>query len=110
MPTSRTWATKRRSSVHTSSLPPPAWNRLFAAISPTYGRQWFAGLLERLLRGDAATLKLLRHNPFPESPPIYVRAQMFRYRYSTPSELRHDRVWWHRAPEGEYFPPVTLPD
>lgn len=82
----------------------------FAAISPTYGRQWFAGLLERLLRGDTATLKLLRHNPFPESPPIYVRAQMFRYRYSTPSELRHDRVWWHRAPEGEYFPPVTLPD
>ncbi|WP_409430514.1 lipase maturation factor family protein [Mycobacterium sp. SMC-16] len=86
------------------------WMMWFAAISPTYGRQWFAGLLERLLRGDTATLKLLRHNPFPESPPIYVRAQMFRYRYSTPSELRHDRVWWHRAPEGEYFPPVTLPD
>ncbi len=86
------------------------WMMWFAAISPTYGRQWFAGLLERLLRGDTATLKLLRYNPFPESPPIYVRAQMFRYRYSTPSELRHDRVWWHRAPEGEYFPPVTLPD
>ncbi|RUP29359.1 MAG: lipase maturation factor family protein [Mycolicibacterium sp.] len=86
------------------------WMMWFAAISPTYGRQWFAGLLERLLRGDAATLKLLRHNPFPDSPPRYVRAQIFRYRYSTPRELRHDRVWWHRTAEGQYFPPVTLPD
>lgn len=86
------------------------WMMWFAAISPTYGRQWFAGLLERLLRGDTATLKLLRHNPFPDSPPRYVRAQIFRYRYSTPRELRHDRVWWHRTAEGQYFPPVTLPD
>jgi hypothetical protein len=86
------------------------WMMWFAAISPTYGRQWFAGLLERLLRGDAATLKLLRHNPFPDSPPRYVRAQVFRYRYSTPRELRHERVWWHRTAEGQYFPPVALPD
>ena len=86
------------------------WMMWFAAISPTYGRQWFVALLERLLRGDAATLKLLRHNPFPDSPPVYVRAQVFRYRYSTPRELRHDHVWWHRTAEGQYFPPVTLPD
>jgi hypothetical protein len=86
------------------------WMMWFAAISPTYGRQWFVALLERLLRGDAATLKLLRHNPFPDSPPSYVRAQVFRYRYSTPRELRHDHVWWHRTAEGQYFPPVTLPD
>lgn len=86
------------------------WMMWFAAISPTYGRQWFVALLERLLRGDTATLKLLRHNPFPDSPPSYVRAQVFRYRYSTPRELRHDHVWWHRTAEGQYFPPVTLPD
>ena len=86
------------------------WMMWFAAISPTYGRQWFAGLLERLLRGDTATLKLLRHNPFPDSSPRYVRAQVFRYRYATPRELRHDHVWWHRTLEGQYFPPVTLPD
>jgi hypothetical protein len=67
-------------------------------------------LLERLLGGDAATLKLLRHNPFPDSPPRFVRAQVFRYRYSTPHELWHDRVWWHRTAEGQYFPPVTLRD
>ena len=85
------------------------WMMWFAAISPTYGRQWFAGLLERLLRGDAETLKLLRHDPFPESPPRYVRAQTYRYRYTTPRELWQDRVWWHRTPEGQYFPPVTLP-
>ncbi|BBX84920.1 lipase maturation factor family protein [Mycolicibacterium aubagnense] len=85
------------------------WMMWFAAISPTYGRQWFAGLLERLLLGDPATLKLLRHNPFPDSPPRYVRAQTFRYRYTTPRELRQDRVWWRRTLEGQYFPPVALP-
>ncbi|MUL46115.1 lipase maturation factor family protein [Mycobacterium sp. CBMA293] len=85
------------------------WMMWFAAISPTYGRHWFVGLLERLLRNDAATLKLLRHNPFPDSPPQYVRARLYRYRYSTPRELRHDRVWWHRTPEGEFFPPASLP-
>ena len=86
------------------------WMLWFAAISPTYGRQWFVGLLERLLRNDVATLKLLRHNPFQDSPPRYVRAQVFRYRYTTARELWHDRVWWHRTLEGQYFPPVTLPD
>lgn len=85
------------------------WMMWFAAISPTYGRSWFAGLLERLLLGDPATLKLLRHNPFPDSPPRYVRAQTFRYRYTTPRELWQDRVWWRRTVEGQYFPPVALP-
>ncbi|MUL79696.1 lipase maturation factor family protein [Mycolicibacterium sp. CBMA 226] len=86
------------------------WLMWFAAISPAYGRQWFVGLLERLLRGDAATLKLLRHNPFPDSPPRYVRGRLFRYRYTTARELRQDHEWWHRTAEGEFFPPVTLPD
>jgi hypothetical protein len=62
----------------------------------------------RLLQNDASTLRLLRHNPFPESPPRYVRAQLYQYRFTTWHELRHERMWWHRTLVGEYLPPVSL--
>lgn len=84
------------------------WLMWFAAISPGYAQPWLVPLLQRLLRNDRATLRLLRHNPFPDSPPRYVRAQLYEYRFTTPAELRRDRAWWHRALIGRYVPPMTL--
>jgi hypothetical protein len=80
----------------------------FAAISPGYAQPWLTPFLQRLLRNDRAALHLLRHNPFPESPPRYVRAQLYQYRFTTPAELRRDRAWWHRALVGRYVAPMTL--
>ena len=54
------------------------------------------------------TLRLLRHNPFPDDPPQYVRAQLYRYRFTTPAELRRDHAWWHRTLEGGYAAPMSL--
>ena len=85
------------------------WLMWFAAISPGYAQPWLIPLLQRLLRNDRPTLRLLRHNPFPESPPRYVRAQLYQYRFTTVAELRRDRAWWHRTLIGRYAPPVTLP-
>jgi Lipase maturation factor len=84
------------------------WLMWFAAISPGYAQPWLTPFLQRLLRNDRAALHLLRHNPFPESPPRYVRAQLYQYRFTTPAELRRDRVWWHRALLGRYVAPMTL--
>ena len=42
----------------------------FAALSPAYAQPWFPRLMGRLLEGDRATVRLLRHNPFPEAPPV----------------------------------------
>jgi hypothetical protein len=84
------------------------WMMWFAAISPDYAQPWLTPFLERLLNNDPPTLRLLRHNPFPQSPPMYVRAQLYRYRFSTPAELRRERVWWHRALDGEYVAPMAL--
>ncbi len=84
------------------------WLMWFAAISSRYAQGWMGPFLMRLLQNDPATLRLLRHNPFPESPPRYVRAQLYRYRFTTPAELMRDRVWWHRSLLGEYLQPVTL--
>ena len=84
------------------------WLMWFAAISPSYAQPWLTPFLQRLLRNDPPTLQLLRHNPFPESPPRYVRARLYTYRFTTPAELRRDRAWWHRELVGGYVRPMAL--
>ncbi|MFF3221829.1 lipase maturation factor family protein [Nocardia suismassiliense] len=83
------------------------WLLWFAALSPFYARPWLLPFAERLLTNDRATLRLLRHNPFPDAPPKYVRARLYEYRFTTRQELLSDRAWWHRTLIGEYLPPVT---
>ncbi len=83
------------------------WLMWFAAISPQYAYPWLRPFMVRLLQNDPATLRLLRHNPFPESPPRYVRAQLYRYRFTTAAELRRDHAWWHRTLEGNYLRPIS---
>ncbi|MFE5615573.1 lipase maturation factor family protein [Streptomyces sp. NPDC056524] len=84
------------------------WLMWFAALSPVYARDWFGPFVERLLEGDRDTLRLLRHNPFPDAPPALVRARLYRYRFTTWRELRETGAWWHRTLVREYLPPVGL--
>ncbi|MDV3126978.1 lipase maturation factor family protein [Mycobacterium sp. 21AC1] len=84
------------------------WMMWFAALSPSYAQPWLRTLLTRLLENDQATLRLLRHNPFPDTPPRYVRARLYRYQFSSWSELRREHLWWKRTLLGEYTPPVRL--
>ncbi|GAA4870884.1 lipase maturation factor family protein [Kitasatospora terrestris] len=86
------------------------WLMWFAAISPDYARPWFAPFVARLLVNDPDTLRLLRHNPFPDRPPACVRARLYRYRFTHPRQLRSDGAWWERTPVREYLPPVTIED
>ncbi len=57
---------------------------------------------------DRATLKLLRFNPFPTEPPKAVRANLYRYAFSSLEQLRREGLWWVRSPAGEYLPPLVL--
>jgi len=84
------------------------WLMWFAAISPGYAQPWLQPFMERLLRNDRPTLRLLQHNPFPESPPRYVRAELYQYRFTTWAELRSEHAWWHRARISMYARPMTL--
>jgi hypothetical protein len=84
------------------------WLMWFLPLSPAYGEQWFLRFLEGLLHNDAALLKLLRTNPFPDRPPRSVRARLYRYRYTTWSERRASGAWWVREPRGDYIPAVAL--
>ncbi|KOV64689.1 membrane protein [Streptomyces sp. MMG1121] len=85
------------------------WLMWFAALSPAYAGDWFGALVERLLENDRDTLRLLRRSPFPpDTPPRYVRARLFRYRYTSWRELRETGACWERTYVREYLPPVRL--
>jgi hypothetical protein len=71
---------------------------------------WFERFVQKLLEGDRQTLKLLRHNPFPERPPNFIRARFYRYHYTDWQERRKTAAWWTRTWIDEYLSPVSLAD
>ncbi|CAL9598796.1 hypothetical protein SUDANB171_05368 [Streptomyces sp. enrichment culture] len=80
------------------------WLMWFAALTPGYPAPWLPRLIDRLLAGDRPTLRLLRVNPFPDAPPTYIRARLYRYRFTTRAERRTTRAWWHRTELGDHLP------
>ncbi|WP_430379991.1 lipase maturation factor family protein [Streptomyces sp. B1-3] len=85
------------------------WIMWFAALSPAYADAWFGTLVERLLENDPATLRLLRSSPFPaDTPPRYVRARLFRYRFTTWRERRETGAYWERTYVRDFLPPTRL--
>ncbi|MFH8606871.1 lipase maturation factor family protein [Streptomyces sp. NPDC018029] len=85
------------------------WMMWFAGLSPAYARSWFGPLVERLLDGDRDTLRLLRSSPFPpDAPPAYIRARLYRYRYTTRRELRETGACWERTYVREFLSPTRL--
>jgi len=84
------------------------WLMWFAGISPSYAQDWFRPFLTRFLEGDPAVVRLLRRNPFPDAPPVRVRARYYRYRFTSRQKRRETGAWWMRELVGDYVPPVEL--
>ncbi len=84
------------------------WLMWFAAMSSYYDYPWFVHFVAKLLEGDAATLSLLRTNPFPNRPPRFIRAELYEYHFTTPDEKKKTGRWWKRTLVSAYFPPVSL--
>jgi hypothetical protein len=64
--------------------------------------------LQRLLENSPEVTALLGSNPFPDKPPLYVRALLYDYRFSSREEKAATGAWWTRRPEGIYFPATAL--
>ena len=95
--------------------------RIYAPYQPRFDwNLWFASLgmwsdypivprtEELLLGNDEAVLGLFAGNPFPRSPPRYVRAVLWQYWFSTRLEHRQTGAWWRRQMLGTYAPTLTL--
>jgi predicted DCC family thiol-disulfide oxidoreductase YuxK len=83
------------------------WQMWFAALGSYEQNPWFVRTAISLLDGNPDVAKLLKHNPFPKVPPLYVRAISYRYRFTTAAEHRQTGAWWKRTELGQYLPTTT---
>jgi lipase maturation factor 1 len=85
-------------------MPRLDWQMWFAALSDWRSQTWFMHFLERLLQGSPPVRKLLVTDPFPRSPPRFVRAVAWDYHFSSAAERAATGAWWTRNRIGLYCP------
>ena len=79
------------------------WQIWFAAMSSPAEYPWTLHFVWKLLHNDRGTLSLIANNPFPDAPPHYIRARLYRYQFAPIG----DKAWWKREPVGEWLPALS---
>jgi hypothetical protein len=70
------------------------WQMWFAAMSSPDEYPWTLNLMWKLLHNDAGAVNLFAGNPFPNQPPRYIRAVLYRYKFAKPGNPQG--LWWNR--------------
>ncbi len=83
------------------------WQLWFAALDDPRRVSWFPRFLERVLRNEPDVMALLAKNPFPDQPPVFVRALYYDYTFASAEEKANGQ-WWDRRLIGVYFPAARL--
>ncbi len=84
------------------------WQLWFAALGRARDNPWFGAFVVRLLEGLKDVRALLADDPFPDHPPRFLRARLYRYRFTDLATKRATGRWWSRELAGEYLEPVSL--
>ena len=84
------------------------WQMWFAALESPRENPWFFNFEVRLLQNSPPVLALLAHNPFPNAPPKYIRAQLYEYHFTDIATRRATGDWWRREYLGVYLPPILF--
>ena len=85
------------------------WQMWFAALRGSYrNTPWFPHFIGGLLQGKPEVLQLLAENPFPDTPPRYIRATLYDYHFTDIATKRSEGTWWYRERKGLYCPAVSL--
>jgi hypothetical protein len=84
------------------------WQMWFAALGRFGDERWLQNFSVRLLNDDRDVLNLLARNPFQGRSPKYLRAILYRYRFSDAEARRRDGIWWTRERVADYSPVLTL--
>ena len=82
------------------------WLVWFAAMSSPERQPWLLHLVWKLLGNDRGARSLLANDPFPERPPRWIRASLWRYRFAP---LGSGRTWDRERAE-EWLRPVSRED
>ena len=84
------------------------WQMWFAALGDYRSDPWTLQLVGRLLEGSPDVLRLLGNDPFGGSPPRFIRATLYTYRFTTAAERKSTGDWWHREEKGVYLPVLSM--
>jgi hypothetical protein len=84
------------------------WQMWFAAMGTPDKYPWTLHLVWKLLHNDPGTLSLFGENPFPEKPPRYIRAMLYRYQFARPGNPEGN--WWQREELKLWLPPMSAAD
>jgi len=87
------------------------WQMWFAALGSYQQHPWFLNMVYRLFHNQKEVLDLMGENPFPDTPPKYIRAVLYHYHY-TSNDKKSERYtssneWWVRKRVREYLPIIT---
>ena len=80
------------------------WQMWFAALRTVQAESWFLSFAVRLLDGSPEVLALLSANPFPEAPPVFVRALIREYHFAP----KGAGDWWTVGEPRLWMPVVQL--
>ncbi len=83
------------------------WQTWFVPLSYFEQNPWLENLIFCLLNGVPEVVALLQKNPFPESPPKYIRVLRYRYHFTDLKTKRETGAWWRREYLGHYGPNVS---
>jgi Lipase maturation factor len=84
------------------------WQMWFAAMSTPDEYPWTINLISKLLHNDQGAVSLFADNPFPDKPPLFIRAVLYRYSFAKPGNAEGN--WWNRERLGDWLPPLSAND
>lgn len=84
------------------------WQMWFAAMSSYHDHPWIISFVSKLLKNDKDTLGLIAKNPFPNSPPRFIRAEWYYYQFTSFEERKTTGAYWKRTRMQSYLPPLWL--
>ncbi|MFL6307004.1 MAG: lipase maturation factor family protein [Candidatus Sulfotelmatobacter sp.] len=82
------------------------WNLWFASLGAWPEYPIVPRTEELLLTGDPDVLQLFAANPFPRTPPRYLRAVLWQYWFTSMAEKHATGKWWRRQLVGTYAPTI----
>jgi hypothetical protein len=80
----------------------------FASMSSPDEYSWTYNLIWKLLHNDKGVVSLFAANPFSKTPPRYIRAVLYRYRFAKRGDPKGR--WWTRERISLWIPPMDAND
>lgn len=84
------------------------WQAWFLPLGSYRYDTWFDNFIYHLLLGSPEVLALLRFNPFPNTPPRYIRTVLYEYEFSSFLEKKEHGWWWRRTRHGLFTHPCSI--